>query len=370
MDQSFPFLDLSRQHKEIETEINEVLRKVLSKGIYILGDEVSTFELEWAEYCGAAGSAGINSGTDAISLALTASGAITNPGVDEVITSSFSAGYTALAILQAGAVPVFADVNADDLLINAGSFEQLITSNTRAIVPVYLYGQTPEMEAIFGIANRYGLRVIEDAAQAHGAWRNKTYPKSSPRIAAFSFYPTKNLGAYGDGGAVVSDDKKLIEEIKSLRQGGHPSAMDKSVTGRNSRLDEIQAAILRIKLKYLDNWNDRRRRWAEIYTQMLGATDAVLPVSDLGRANAHHLYVIQSKLRDELRSFLAANNIPTMVHYPTPLHKLKLFERQTGAEKRPVAEAATKRVLSLPLNSHSLEREVVRTAESILRFNA
>ena len=370
MDQQFPFLDLSRQRKELETEINEAAQRVFSRGVYVLGDEVMDFEREWAQYCGVAACAGLNSGTDAIALALTASGAITQPGVDEVITSPVTAGYTALGILQAGGVPVFADVNAADLLIDANSIERAITPRTKAIVPVHLYGQIAQMENIFGIATRHGIKVIEDAAQAHGAWRNEPRHGNFPRTAAFSFYPTKNLGAYGDAGAVVSDDTDLIEQIKNLRQGGHPLAMEQTSFGGNSRLDELQAAMLRIKLKYLDDWNERRRRWAALYSENFSGSATIIPVSQPGRRNAHHLFVVQTEFRDELQNYLAENLIPSMVHYPIPLHKTNLFSRGSDNPTLRVAEAAAGRILSLPLNSHSFESEILKIVEFVLKFNS
>ena len=370
MDRQFPFLDLSRQHKELETEINEAAQRVFSGGAYVLGAEVADFEREWAKYCGVAACAGVNSGTDAIALALTASGAITQPGFDEVITTPLTAGYTALGILRAGGVPVFADVNAGDLLIAANSIGRAITARTKAIVPVHLYGQIAEMEDIFVIASRHGIKVIEDAAQAHGAWASETRYSNFPRTAAFSFYPTKNLGAYGDAGAVVSDDPDLIDRIKNLRQGGHPLAMEQTSVGGNSRLDEMLAAILRVKLKHLDDWNERRRRWADLYSANFGSSETVTPVSRSRQPNAHHLYVIQTEFRDELQNYLAENLIPSMVHYPIPLHKTKLFSRGSDDPTLPVAEAAVERILSLTLNSHSFESEILRTVEFVLKFNS
>src|SRR5215218_6061458 len=236
------FLDLRREHEEVGDEVRAAVERVLDGGVYILGREVEAFEREWARFCGAAASAGVANGTDALALALVASGAVRPGRRDEVITAPLTAGYTALAIQNAGGVPTFADVD-----------------------PVHLYGRLAEMEAVCDFAERRGLVVVEDAAQAHGARLGRRRAGAWGQAAAFSFYPTKNLGAYGDGGAVTSDDAGVIERVRELRQGGHPSAMLGRVAGRNSRLDELQAATLRVKLRRLDAWNRRRRRLAATY---------------------------------------------------------------------------------------------------------
>ena len=364
-----PFLDLSRQHKEIEAELREAVGTVLARGSFVLGEEVARFESEWATYSGATGCAGVASGTDAVSLALLASGAITAGQGDEVITPALSAGYTALAIVQAGAIPVFADVDPATLLIDPASVERLITSRTRAIVPVHLYGQICDIDALTDLARKHDLKIIEDAAQAHGAWRIDGSKREHHRTAAFSFYPTKNLGACGDGGAVVSDDVELIDRVKMLRQGGHQEALMQSTVGRNSRLDEIQAAILRVKLRRLDEWNQRRSRLAGICDELLASSEHVRLVQRLpGAAHANHLYVIRTEARDDLRGFLSARRIETAVHYPVPLHRASLFAHGGSPQQLDASDAAAAEVVSLPMNSHSEEWEIAAAAKAILEF--
>lgn len=366
-----PFLDLKRQHDEISGELNASIKIVLDKGVFILGEEVSSFESEWAEYCGVSASAGVASGTDALSLALEASGAIVRGRGDEVITSPLTAGYTALAILNAGAVPVFADIDPQTLLLDASSVEKAISPSTRAIIPVHLYGRMCDMNAICDIAVRHGLTVIEDAAQAHGAKLGGKRAGAFGSAAAYSFYPTKNLGALGDGGAVVSDDEDLIERVKLLRQGGHSEAFVSRSAGRNSRLDEMQAAILRVKLKYLDEWNNRRRGFAGIFDTLLQESSVRTPFVTADHPDSHvfHLYVVQTDRRDKLREHLARNGVATMIHYPNLLHRETLFRHEAQIDL-PVAEKVGKNLLSLPMNSHSLESEIVKTAGLILQFES
>lgn len=358
-----PFLDLSRQHREIQNEIESGIRNVVSRGNFVLGPEVEHFETEWAEYCGTHGCVGVNSGTDAITIALLASGAVRSGAKDEVITSAISAGYTALAIVAAGAVPVFADVDPNSLLVDADSVESLINEKTRAIVPVHLYGQICNMAPIRAIAKKHDLTVIEDAAQTHGAWRANS---DIGTTATFSFYPTKNLGACGDAGAIVSNDKEVIDKAKLLRQGGHPVAMQSRIAGRNSRLDELHAAVLRIKLAKLDDWNSRRAIFSDMYDDLLANAVHISPIRRNVRS-ANHLYVIQTDSRNALQKHLSESGIETQVHYPEPLHLHHVFQNEAQAGL-PNAENAAQRILSLPMNSHSFEWEIEETAEAILGF--
>ena len=246
-----PFLDLRRQLEEIGAEVDEALRRVLRGGAYILGPEVEAFEEEWARFCGARFAAGVGNGTDALALALLASGAVRPGAGDEVVTTPLTAAYTALAILNAGAVPVFADVDPQTLTLSPAALDAAVTPRTRAVIPVHLYGQTADISGIHAVAARHELFILEDAAQAHGASYRGKLTGGLGLAAAFSFYPTKNLGAYGDGGAVTSNNEELIERVKTLRQGGHAAALGGEVAGLNSRLDEAQAAVLRVKLKRL-----------------------------------------------------------------------------------------------------------------------
>ncbi|CAN5412963.1 DegT/DnrJ/EryC1/StrS family aminotransferase [soil metagenome] len=357
-----PFLKLSRAHFEIADEINFALENVLRRGEFILGAEVENFEREWASYCGTRGAVGIANGTDALTLALLA----TIKKGDEVITTSLSAGYTALAILNAGAIPVFADINPKTFNIDAKSVESLITQRTRAIVPVHLYGKMAEMDAICEIAEQNKLFVIEDAAQAHGAELSGKRAGNFGHAAAYSFYPTKNLGAYGDGGAVISNDEEILEKIKILRQGGHFESFQTGLEGRNSRLDELQAAILRVKLKKLDEWNARRKRIAELYNE---AFQNILetPAAENNESHVYHLYVVKCKERERLQALLATRKIASLIHYPFLLHEQKVF-RQTTQKSLPNAEKIVHKILSLPLNPHLTDDEIESVIDAVKSF--
>jgi len=362
------FLDLTRQNAEIESEASVALARVVKSGLFILGPEVESFEEEWARFCQVQAAATVASGTDALSLALVASGAIRKGAGDEVILPTLTAAYTALAILNAGGVPVFADVDPQTYTLDFKAIEAVITPRTRAIVPVHLYGQMADMPAVCGVADRHKLTVIEDAAQAHGASHHDRLPGAFGRAAAYSFYPTKNLGALGDGGAVVSNDKALIEEVKVLRQGGHSPALQGQTEGRNSRLDEIQAAVLRVKLTRLKEWNQRRRRLAALYDEMLASSTSLRrPFVQHPDAHVFHLYVVTGPEREALRTHLAERGIETMIHYPYLLHQQNLF-RRSPQPSLPVAEHLAALTLSLPLYPQLSEDEVETVARAILEF--
>ena len=366
------FLDLRRQHEEVGVEVSAAVEQVLTGGAYILGREVEAFEREWARFCGVRASAGVANGTDALALALVATGAVRPGRRDEVITAPLTAGYTALGILNAGGVPVFSDIDPETYTLDPRSLERALTPRTRAVVPVHLYGQLAEMEAVCEFAERRGLFVVEDAAQAHGARRGRARAGGWGHAAAFSFYPTKNLGAYGDGGAVTSNDAEVVERVKELRQGGHPSALAGRVAGRNSRLDELQAAALRIKLRRLDAWNRRRRQLAGMYQRLLSRRGKrlVLPATNAGAgSHVYHLYVVRHPERERLRAHLAARGVETLIHYPAPLHLQTLFRRR-GQHSLPEAERLTSEVLSLPLYPHLRDEELRAVADAILEFEA
>ena len=363
-----PFLDLTRQHRELEPELQTALLRMLRGGQFILGPEVAAFEAEWAHYCAMPAAAGVASGTDALALALVASGAVRKGRGDEVITNPLTAGYTALAILNAGGVPVFADIDPQTYTLSPASVEQLITPRTRAIVPVHLYGQLADMGALCAVAARHDLLVIEDVAQAHGARRGGKLAGSFGTAAAYSFYPTKNLGACGDGGAIVARDAELIARVKILRQGGHVAALDERIEGRNSRLDELQATLLRVKLKHLDSWNEQRRALARFYDNALGRVPRLqLPAARDAEAHVYHLYVVQHPERERLRTHLAARGIETVIHYPVLLHQQRLF-RRPQQPALPVAEAVAPRLLSLPLYPQLRMDEAQAVADAILAF--
>jgi dTDP-4-amino-4,6-dideoxygalactose transaminase len=365
-----PFLDLSRQHKEVEAEINAALAQTLSSGVYILGPQVEAFERGWAEFCGVSSAAGVAHGTDALGLALIACGAIRPGHRDEVITSPLTAGYTVLPIVAAGGVPVFCDIDAQTLTLDPKAIERAITPRTRAIVPVHLYGQMANMPAICEIAIRHNLFVIEDAAQAHGAELAGKRAGSYGHAAAFSFYPTKNLGAYGDAGAVVSDDAALIERVKTLRQGGHESALRGTVAGQNSRLDELQAAMLCVKLKHLEAWNEQRRVMAQNYHDALRNTSLQIPLAPVREAHVYHLYVVRSSRRAELRAHLAKRGIETIIHYPFLVHRQPLFRQDNSSNRVSVAESAAEQILSLPLYPQLRNEEAQAVIDAVLEFEA
>lgn len=366
------FLDLRREHEEVGDETKAAIERVLASGAYVLGHEVQAFEREWARRCGVRGCAGVGNGTDALALALLASGAVRPGQRDEVITTPLTAGYTALAILNAGGVPVFADIDPETYLLAPAALECALTPRTRAVVPVHLYGQMADMEAVCEFAARCGLTVIEDAAQAHGAQLGERRAGAWGHAAAFSFYPTKNLGAYGDGGAVTSDDTQLIARVKELREGGHLQALGGRVAGRNSRLDEMQAAMLRVKLRRLDGWNRRRGQLAGMYQRLLGRAGRQLVLPSLRAepgSHVFHLYVVRHPLRERLRAYLAARGVMTMIHYPSPLHHLPLFRRR-GQHALPVAEAMTNEIFSLPLYPQFRDDELRTVVEAVLDFCA
>ena len=363
-----PFLDLRRQLEEIGAEADEALRRVLRGGAYILGPEVAAFEEEWARFCGARFAAGVGNGTDAITLALLASGAVRPGAGDEVVTTPLTAAYTALAILNAGAVPVFADVDPDTLTLDPAALEAAITPRTRAVVPVHLYGQTADIGGIYEVAARRDLFILEDAAQAHGASYRGKLTGGLGFAAAFSFYPTKNLGAYGDGGAVTSNNEELIERVKTLRQGGHAAALGGEVAGLNSRLDEAQAAVLRVKLARLEDWNQRRRRIAALYQNAFAGTSITTPLERGPFSHVYHLYVVRHPDRDRLREHLAARGVETLIHYPYLLHQQTLFTRQRAHPPLPTAERAAAQILSLPLYPHLRDDEVQTVIDAVLEF--
>lgn len=362
-----PFLDLRRPASEIEAEADDALRRVLRGGTYILGREVEAFEGEWSRFCGARFSAGVANGTDAITLALLASGALRPGACDEVVTTPLTAAYTALAILNAGAVPVFADVDPDTLTLSPAALAAAITPRTRAVVPVHLYGQCSDLGAIDEVAARHKLFVLEDAAQAHGATYRDKRAGTHGHAAAFSFYPTKNLGAYGDGGAVTSNDEELVERVKTLRQGGHAAALAGEVAGLNSRLDEVQAALLRVKLARLEDWNRRRRQIASQYHTAFNGTPIITPSEREPSSHVYHLFVVRHPERERLRRHLAARGVETLIHYPYLLHQQPLFARHAH-RPLPNAEHAADAILSLPLHPHLRDDEVQAVIDAVLEF--
>jgi dTDP-4-amino-4,6-dideoxygalactose transaminase len=365
-----PFLDLTRQYRRIEGEILLAQKRVLEKGRFILGEEVSSFEEEFARSCGVRFGVGVGSGTDALFLALKAAGI--GEG-DEVITVSHSFIATAIAISWTGAKPIFVDIDPDVYTMDPNRLEDLLKkrkrSRIKAILPVHLYGHPAEMDTIMDIANRYHLVVIEDACQAHGAEYQGRKVGSLGRLACFSFYPTKNLGAYGDGGMVVTNGKKYDERLRLLRRYGEKRKYEHVLKGWNSRLDEMQAAILRVKLRYLDQWNGERRKRALMYKRLLESTEVRCPSEREQTRHVYHLFVIRTKKRNALRGFLKEKGIETLIHYPVPIHLQKAY-KELGYRKGdlPITERYVQEVLSLPFYPELTNEEMREVQEQIKEF--
>jgi dTDP-4-amino-4,6-dideoxygalactose transaminase len=350
-----PVCDLRRQYHSIEPEIDEAVARVLDRGWFILGEEVAAFEDEFAAYCEASYAVGVASGTDALHLALRAVGA--GPG-NEVITVANAGVPQTVAIELAGARPVFVDVEAETLNMDPTLLESRITPRTRAILPVHLYGQPADLDPILEIASRHGLAVVEDAAQAHGALYKRRRVGALGHIGIFSFYPTKNLGAYGDGGMVVTNDPALAERVRLLRQYGWEKQYTSTLRGVNSRLDELQAAILRVKLRHLDEWNARRREIAARYDELLAGSGVVTPVEQPYAHHVYHLYVIRTPQRDALRACLREAGVGTSIHYPLPTHLQEAYrDLGLGPGSLPLTEQAADEVLSLPMFPELTEEE-------------
>ncbi len=331
--------------QSLQPEIDAAIARVLASGQFILGPEVRAFEREFAAYCGIEHAVGVDSGTSAIQLALLACGI--GPG-DEVITVSHTAVATVAAIDLTGARPALVDIDPTRFTLDPAKLESALSPRTRAILPVHLYGCPADLEPILAFAREHQLFVIEDCAQAHGA-RYRGKPVGSwGHLAAFSFYPTKNLGAYGDGGAVLTDDPALAEKVCRLRQYGWNENRLSLQKGLNTRLDELQAAILRVKLRHLDAWNDRRREIAAIYRALLADTGLVLPSEPPEAQHVYHQFVIRHPRRDALREFLAERGIQTQVHYPLPAH-LQPAYRDLVPGNLPATEGISAEILSLPI---------------------
>lgn len=362
-----PFFDLKKQYISIQPEIDGATRRVYASGWFILGPETEAFEKEFAEYLGAQYCVGVNSGTDALHLAIRALGI--GKG-DEVITVPNTAVATVAAIEMAGATPVFCDVNADSMTMNADSFAAVITDRTRAVIPVHLFGQAAELDPILGIARQYKLAVIEDCAQAHGTKYQGQKVGTYGDVACFSFYPTKNLGAYGDGGAVVTDDARLAEKVKLLRQYGWRARYESEISGVNTRLDELQAALLRVKLKHLDAWNAARRERAALYTELLPNKRVAPPAEMPYGEHVFHVYVVQCAMRDYLAAFLKEREIGTAIHYPTPIHLQTAYQHLGVQGAFPVSEKLAREILSLPLYPELPLADVRAVADAIREFES
>lgn len=378
-----PLLDLRRQYIQVGAEILAAVERVCASQQYILGSEVEAFEGELAGFCGARAAVGCSSGTDALWLALTTAGV--QPG-DQVLTTPFSFFASASAIVRAGARPVFADIDPHTFNLDAALLERFLherpRSSLRALLPVHLYGQCADMDAFERLANEFNLLLVEDSAQAVGASWGKRAAGSIGAVATFSFYPTKNLSAYGDAGAVTTNDAELAAHMRRLRNHGSPKRYLHEEFGWNCRLDAIQAAILRVKLKYIEEWNEARRRHAATYDHLFteaglsstgeGPEDSAPIQFPFTAPKAHHVfhqYVVRAYRRDELREFLTARKIGTEVYYPIPLHLQPCFVYLGYREGDfPEAERAASEVLALPMFPEITEEEQNRVVQSIAEF--
>lgn len=364
-----PFAELKPQYLSIKDEIDAAIAEVFDAGWFILGKQCAAFENEFAVYHGAGNiAASCASGTDAIHLALRAVGV--KPG-DEVITAANTCVPTVCGIAASGAALVLADVNDDTLTICPESLRNAITPRTRAIVPVHLYGHPCHMDAITSIAHEHGIKIVEDCAQAHGALYKGKKCGAFGDAAAFSFYPSKNLGAYGDGGAVLTRDPAIAEGVRMLRNYGEESRYNSVTEGFNSRLDELQAAILRVKLRHLDAWNSARRERAARYSELLAGSDVSVPQEAAWAISNYHLYVIRTPHRESLKLHLQEKGIGPQIHYPTPIHLQPAYANRSYADGAfPVSERACDEVLSLPMYPE-LPLEVVATiADAVRTFRA
>ena len=342
------------QYFSYRDEINSAIQRVMESGWYILGQEVNKFEDEFATYNDVNHCVGVGSGTEALHIALRA---LDVGSGDEVITSSHTAVATASAITLSGAKPVFVDIEPEYLTINPIQIEQSITTRTKAIIPVHSYGQPCDMDPNLKIAAKYGLKIIEDCAQAHGSTYKKRHVGSMGDIGCFSFYPTKNLGAIGDGGALVTNDEESAERIRLLREYGWEKRYISSMGGWNSRLDEMQAAILQVKLKKLDVDNARRQQHVFKYENALKDLPLVLPRIRNDVFHVYHLYVVKTDVRDKLKAHLQDHGVNTTIHYPVPIHKQQYYREIVGDISLPVTEQTANTILSLPMYPELFERD-------------
>lgn len=359
MSVKIPFLDLQTHYRHIRHEISEAISRVLNSSTYVLGPMVGQFETDFAAYCEARHAIGCNSGTSALHMALRAHNI--GPG-DEIITVSYTFIATVWCISYCGSTPVFVDIDPATKTIDVSQIESRITSRTKAIIPVHLYGHPADMDPIITIARRYGLIVIEDAAQAHGARYKGKRVGSIGDIGCFSFYPGKNLGAYGEGGAVVTSDDAIAQKLRMLRDHGQSTRYHHDIVGYNYRMEALQGAILGVKLKYLDKWNNKRRKIAKLYhDQLFEMPEIVLPsVADFADP-VWHLYVIHHPERDRIRLLLNKMGISTGLHYPIPVHRQKVYA-YLNIEKNslPVTEKMAATCLSLPIYPELSEEMIKR----------
>jgi dTDP-4-amino-4,6-dideoxygalactose transaminase len=363
-----PYFDLKAQYAGIRDQIREALDRVCQNASFILGEEVERFEHSFAEYCGVKHCVGLNSGTSALHLALVSAGI--GPG-DEVITTSNTFIATAEAISYTGAKPVFVDIDPATANIDPGEIERAITKQTRAIIPVHLYGRPADLDSIADIAQRHHLLVIEDACQAHGAKYSGKRVGGFGHAAAFSFYPGKNLGAYGEGGALTTNNDEVAKLVRSLRAHGESSRYFHKYIGYNYRMDGFQAAVLNIKMKHLDDWIAKRRAYSNLYRQLLAGTSVQLPEDSPESECVYHLFVGYVDNRDEARAELEKRGIQTAIHYPQAIHLQEAFaELGYGRGTLPFTERACERAISMPLFPEMSEEQVQYAAAALTEVSA
>jgi len=342
-----PFVDLKSQYRSVKEEIDQAVARVLDSGQFVLGPEVAAFEEEFAAYCGARHAVAVNSGTSALHLALLAAGV--GPG-DEVITVSFTFVATVAAIHYAGASPAFVDIEPRSFTMDVTQLEAAITERTKAIIPVHLYGQPADMDPIMEIARRRQLVVIEDAAQAHGAEYKGRRAGSIGHLGCFSFYPGKNLGAYGEGGMVLTGTPEYARAVRMLRDWGQERKYHHTLRGYNYRMEALQAAVLRVKLRHLERWTESRRRCAALYDELLADSEVRTPVALPDRRHVYHVYAVRADERDALQESLHGRGIQTGIHYPVPVHLQEAYaDPACGPGDLPHTEQAAREVLSLPM---------------------
>jgi dTDP-4-amino-4,6-dideoxygalactose transaminase len=364
---SVPFVDLKAQYAGISEEIDDAIRSVLESAYFVGGPALERFEQEFATFVGAGYAVGVANGTDALTLAMKAAGLRAG---DEVLVPANSFFATAEAVSNSNASPVFVDVDPVTFHMDPALAERAITPRIRAIVPVHLYGRAMDMAPFEALAKAHNLLIIEDCAQAHGAGFSGKIVGSSGRLTCYSFYPGKNLGAYGDGGAVTTSDPEMYARLLVLRDHGSPRKYEHAVIGYNSRLDAIQAAVLSVKLCHLHSWNALRRQHALQYAAALADSPISPPDIPAGNEHVFHLFVVRSARRNELQRFLAERGIATGIHYPIPLHLTKAYQNKgvPGRGSMPVAEAAAGEVLSLPMFAELTQEQMQKTIEALWAF--
>lgn len=360
-----PLIDLKIQHRSIASEVESAISSVCANTAFILSDEMKAFEQEFAAYCGAKHGVGVANGTEALFLALAALGI--GPG-DEVIVPANTFIATAAAVAHVGATPVFVDCDPETYCIDVSKIPQAITQRTKAIMPVHLYGHPADMDAITEIARAHGLKVVEDCAQAHGTRYKGRHVGALSDASGFSFYPSKTLGAYGDAGMVLTNDDATADSLRLLRDNGRTTWYEHAIVGYNSRLDGIQAAVLRIKLRHLDGWVEARREHAASYARLLSDVDGItLPVEKPYGRHSYYVYVIRVAERDEFMARLKAKECGCGIHYPVPLHLQPAFASLGGKEgDHPVAERYAKQIVSIPMFPE-LTSEQVEEAACVIR---